>query len=385
MAIRLAQRRLATDPSEADGLLEQGVAELTTAVAELRRIAHGIRPGGLDEGLRSAISALARGIPIPVDLDIEVDDVPDAVTTTAYYVVSESLANAVKHSSAAGIQVCIRHDEDRLRISIADDGVGGADATRLRPGGPGRPGRGGRRRARAAQPGRARHRRRGGAPVRIVIGEDAVLFREGLATLLEDAGMEVVGRAGDADTMVQLVLDTDPDLVISDIRMPPDLTDDGARAAKRLRGLRPQLGIVLLSQHLESTHSVELVGQGGFGYLLKDRVLDVDDFLESLTQVAAGGSALDPEVVRRLLDPVGRDDPLATLSPREREVLGLMAEGKTNIAIARRLWLSERTVETHVANIIGKLGLAVPGDESHRRVQAVLLYLGRSADPSAHA
>ncbi|MEU3645899.1 response regulator transcription factor [Lentzea sp. NPDC034063] len=206
--------------------------------------------------------------------------------------------------------------------------------------------------------------------MRIVIGEDSTLFREGLASLLSHAGHDIVGRAGDADTLVKVVAQAEPDLAIVDVRMPPDLTDDGARAARRIRSAQPGVGILLLSQHVETRHSVDLVSQGGFGYLLKDRVLEVDDFLESITRVAAGGSALDPEVVGRLL---GRPA-TGSLTPREREVLGLMAEGCTNVAIARRLWLTERTVETHVGSIMAKLGLAANVEE-HRRVLAVLTYL----------
>jgi DNA-binding NarL/FixJ family response regulator len=211
--------------------------------------------------------------------------------------------------------------------------------------------------------------------VRVVIGEDSALFREGLASLLADAGHEIVGKAPDAPSLVAAVLAERPDLAVIDIRMPPDHTDDGARAARQLRELDPRLGIVLLSQHLETRHSVELVTQGHFGYLLKDRVFDVDDFLDALRRVAAGGSALDPEVVAGLISP-RRNDPLGALTSREREVLALMAEGRTNRGVARRLWLTDRTVETHVSSIMAKLGLA-DTDEDHRRVLAVLAWLGQ--------
>jgi DNA-binding NarL/FixJ family response regulator len=214
--------------------------------------------------------------------------------------------------------------------------------------------------------------------VRIVIGEDSALFREGLARLLIDAGHEVVAKTGDATALAAAVHATRPQLAIIDIRMPPDHTDDGARVARQLRAAFPQLGIVLLSQHVETRHSVDLVAGGGFGYLLKDRVFDVDDFLDALSRVAAGGSALDPEVVARLINPARRDDPLILLTAREHEVLGLMAEGRTNVGIARRLWLSERTVETHVSSIMAKLALA-EAEEDHRRVLAVLAHLGRHA------
>ncbi|HEX5086620.1 MAG TPA: response regulator transcription factor [Nocardioides sp.] len=211
--------------------------------------------------------------------------------------------------------------------------------------------------------------------MRIVIGEDSALFREGLARLLEDAGHEVVGKAGDATALVEEVERQRPDLAIVDVRMPPDGTDDGARAAKELRSRDPDLAIVLLSQHVETRHSVELVSGGRVGYLLKDRVFEVDDFMDSLRRVAAGGSALDPEVVATLLGPRRDDDPLATLTPREREVLSLMAEGRNNVGIARRLFLTDRTVETHIASIMQKLGLHETGEE-HRRVLAVLTWLG---------
>ena len=213
--------------------------------------------------------------------------------------------------------------------------------------------------------------------MRIVIAEDSALFREGLARLLTDAGHEIVAKVGDAVALVEAAEIHRPDLAIVDIRMPPDRTDDGARAARALRQRWPAMGVLLLSQQIETRHSIELVAQGGFGYLLKDRVFDVDDFLEALRRVASGGSALDPEVVARLLAARRQDNPLATLTAREREVLGLMAEGRTNLGIARRLWLTDRTVETHVASIMAKLGLPT-NDEDNRRVLAALAYLRAS-------
>ncbi len=210
--------------------------------------------------------------------------------------------------------------------------------------------------------------------MRIVIGEDSALFREGLARLLADAGHEVVAKAADADALERAVHETQPDVAIIDIRMPPGLADDGAKGARRLKTAYPDLAVLLLSQHVETRHSVDLVAEGGFGYLLKDRVLDVDDFLDALTGVAGGGSALDPEVVGRLLRPTAPDKALSLLTPREREVLALMAEGRTNVGIAKRLFLSERTVEAHVASILMKLDLAT-SEEDHRRVLAVVAYL----------
>jgi DNA-binding NarL/FixJ family response regulator len=214
--------------------------------------------------------------------------------------------------------------------------------------------------------------------VRIVIAEDTVLLREGLAALLEDAGHEVVARVGDGDALLTTVAEHEPDLALVDVRMPPTYQDEGTRAAGEIRRRYPRTAVLVLSQHVEARHAADLVrGGGGFGYLLKDRILDVDDFLEAARRVAGGGSALDPEVVAGLLGPTGADDRLASLTDREREVLGLMAEGRTNVGIAKRLWLTERTVETHVRSILGKLSLP-DGADDNRRVLAVVAYLGRA-------
>jgi DNA-binding NarL/FixJ family response regulator len=215
--------------------------------------------------------------------------------------------------------------------------------------------------------------------VRIVIAEDAVLLREGLAGLLEDAGHTVLARVGDAEALLAVVAEHDPELAIVDVRMPPTYEDEGMRAAVEIRKLHPDTGVLVLSQHVESRFAIELVSsEGGFGYLLKDRVLDVREFLDAADRVSRGGSALDPEVVRQLLAAPEVSDPLAELPPREREVLALVAEGRTNASIARELWLTEKTVETHVRSILGKLDLPQDGD-THRRVLAVVTYLRASA------
>jgi len=215
--------------------------------------------------------------------------------------------------------------------------------------------------------------------VRVVIAEDTALLREGLAGLLEDAGHEVLARVGDADSLLSVVEEHSPELAIVDVRMPPTYQDEGMKAAVEIRSHHPQTAVLVLSQHIESRYAIDLVGAGGgFGYLLKDRVLDVDDFLDSAQRVCRGGSALDPEVVKHLVAPAPEGNPLSELTPREREVLGLMAEGQTNAGIAKRLWLTEKTVETHVSSILGKLGLSHTG-EGHRRVLAVLTYLRASA------
>jgi DNA-binding NarL/FixJ family response regulator len=215
--------------------------------------------------------------------------------------------------------------------------------------------------------------------VRVVIAEDQVLLREGLARLFEDAGHEVVASLGDANGLPTAIAEEDPDLVVVDIRMPPTFTDEGARAAREIKQAHPELGVLVLSQHIETTHAVELVTLGGFGYLLKDRVLEVGDFLAAAERVARGGSALDPQVVANLVSARGEDDPLAELTEREREVLELMAEGLTNAGIAKRVYLSERTVEAHVRHVLIKLDLP-ESEDGHRRVLAVLAHLSATRE-----
>jgi DNA-binding NarL/FixJ family response regulator len=211
-----------------------------------------------------------------------------------------------------------------------------------------------------------------------VIAEDQVLLREGLRRLFEDAGHDVVGTVDDADRLRAAVSEHKPDLAVVDVRMPPSFTDEGIRAAQWIRDAHPDIGVLVLSQHVESTGAVGLVSQGGFGYLLKDRVLHVSECLEAAERVARGGSALDPEVVASLVG--GERDALAALTDREREVLSLMAEGLTNNAIARRLTLTERTVEGHVRSVLTKLDLPA-GEDGHRRVLAVIACL-RATDLS---
>ncbi len=210
--------------------------------------------------------------------------------------------------------------------------------------------------------------------MRIVIGEDSTLFREGMIRLLTESGHDVVAQAGDAATLVEAVHEHAPDAVIIDVRMPPDLTDDGARAAQRLRAAYPTLPMVLLSQHVETKNCVDLASGGYFGYLLKDRVIEVDQFLETLDVVSRGGSVLDPLVVSQLLSPGDAKDPVKQLTQREFDVLSHMAQGRANLGISQALNLSERTVETHITRIIQKLGIHVSA-EDNRRVLAVLVYL----------
>ena len=211
--------------------------------------------------------------------------------------------------------------------------------------------------------------------MRVVIAEDQVLLREGLARLFADGGHQVVATLGDAERLPATVSGHEPDLVVIDVRMPPTFTDEGTRAAERIKLEHPEIGVLVLSQHIEVEHAVKLVSHGGFGYLLKDRVLDVAEFLEAAERVAKGGSALDPKVVATLVAPGGAERPHATLSDREHEVLELMAEGLTNAGVAKRLYLSERTVEAHVRHVLMKLDVP-QGEDGHRRVLAVLAHLG---------
>jgi DNA-binding NarL/FixJ family response regulator len=214
--------------------------------------------------------------------------------------------------------------------------------------------------------------------VRVVVGEDQLLVREGVVRVLEEAGHEVVAVAADAPDLIRKARAHKPDLVVTDIQMPPDSTDDGIRAAKTIREELPDVGVLVLSQFLEARYALDLVGEraAGVGYLLKDRVSDPVIFLEAIRRVAAGGSALDPEVVQRMIGRQRTDSPLDELTPRERTVLSLMAEGRSNQGIADELIVTVSAVERHVTNIFGKLGLRT-APEDHRRVLAVLQYLKR--------
>jgi len=209
--------------------------------------------------------------------------------------------------------------------------------------------------------------------VRVVIAEDQALLREGLARLFQDGGHQVVATRGDADQLLDTVEREQPDLAVVDIRMPPTFTDEGARAARGIKQRHPGVGVLVLSQHIETTHALNLVALGGFGYLLKDRVLEVGEFLATAERIAAGGSALDPTVVANLVSPTDRG-PIGRLSERERGVLELMAQGLTNAGIAHRLVISERTVEAHVRHILTKLDI-IEREDGHRRVLAVLAHL----------
>jgi DNA-binding NarL/FixJ family response regulator len=221
----------------------------------------------------------------------------------------------------------------------------------------------------------------GGPVTRVVIGEDDVLLREGIARILGEAGYEVVAQAGDANDLLRKALAHRADIAIVDVKMPPERSDDGLRAAVELRRQRPDTGVLVLSQYCEERYAVDLIGDRaeGVGYLLKERVGDVDAFIDAVERVASGGSALDPEVVSRMLGRRARETPLAQLTPRERDVLGAMAEGKSNLGIAEELVVTEAAVEKHVTSIFQKLGLG-PTVTEHRRVLAVLTYVRDATD-----
>jgi DNA-binding NarL/FixJ family response regulator len=212
--------------------------------------------------------------------------------------------------------------------------------------------------------------------MRVVLAEDSVLLREGVARILEEAGFEVVGQSGTADDLLLKVRSYSPDVAIVDIRMPPTHTDEGLRAAKEIRARHPDVGVLVLSQYVDAGYALELLSESaeGVGYLLKDRVSDVKEFAEAVRRVGEGGSALDPAVVSQLVGRRRKDDPVESLTPREREVLELMAEGRSNQGIAERLVVTERAVEKHVTSIFGKLRLPTASAD-HRRVLAVLAFL----------
>jgi DNA-binding NarL/FixJ family response regulator len=217
--------------------------------------------------------------------------------------------------------------------------------------------------------------------MKVLVVDDSVLLREGLVRLLDDAGIEVVGQRGDAEGLIETVGTTGAEVVILDIRMPPTHTIEGLAAAVSLRAARPDVAVVLLSQYVETRYALDLLagGASGVGYLLKDRIADVEEFLSALARVAAGGAVIDPLVVSRMIARERRSDPLQALSERETEVLELMAEGRSNQAIAERLVVQVRTVESHVSSLMTKLDVS-PEPDDHRRVRAVLLYLAHAGE-----
>jgi DNA-binding NarL/FixJ family response regulator len=379
LELRIAQRQVGDADPELEGVLGRAVAELQVAVEELRELARGVHPAVLtEEGLAGALESLAVRTPVPVRVDAPDDRLP-------------------RRARGRGVLRRVRGDRERRQARAGDrDPCLGTAPQREAPD----RGRGRRRRRRARErvglrPPRPRRPRRGAwrdapdreragrrdardrrAAVRVVIADDSVLMREGVARVLGDAGMAVVASVGDADGLRRAVATEKPDVAIIDVRMPPTQTDEGARAAETIRERHPDVGVLMLSQIVEPHTALRLFGERpeGFGYLLKDRVLEIDDFVEAVRRVARGGTAMDPQIVSQLVGNRKRDDPVDELSPREREVLGLMAEGRSNAGICAKLFLSPKTVETHVSSIFNKLRLAQAPDD-HRRVLAVLAYL----------
>ncbi len=379
IGLRVARGKVADDPAAASALLDEATDELGRISGELRELARGIHPPVLAErGLGAALETLARRTPVPVDLvGAPCSRLPERVESAAYFLVAEALTNVARYAGATGAEVSTVCDGRTLDVQVRDDGVGGAKPEA----GSGLRGLADRVAALdgsfevVSPPGQGTVRA-GTDPVRVVVGDDSVLLREGVVRLLAEAGMEVVGQAGDAEELLRKTRAHRPDVAVVDIRMPPTHTDDGLRAALLIRSELPDTGVLVLSQYMEDAYAFELFGRdaSGIGYLLKDRVADVERFTDAVRRVAAGGSALDPEVVARLVGRHRRDDPLGSLTGREREVLELMAEGRSNRAIAEGLVITERAVEKHVTSIFEKLGLA-PAPEDHRRVLAVLTYL----------
>ena len=360
------------------------------AIAELRDIARGIHPPALDIGLEGALATLAARSAVPTEVSVDLRTRPTpAIEAIAYFCVAELLANVAQHAAGvAGIGLlCPAGHLAAARRARR--------RARWRPGlrrgllveRPGRAHRPGARRGRASQPRQPagwphRGHRRPAAlamtaeALRVAIAEDSAILRDGLVQLLVDRGFAITGAVGDPTALRSSVAQNPPDVAVIDIRMPPTFTDEGLRLALDLRARYEGLGILLFSQYIETRYAADLLADdaAGIGYLLKDRVADVSDFVEALERVAIGGTALDPEVVTQLLGATRRTDSLSVLTAREREVLSLMAEGRSNAAIAGALVISEGAVEKHVANIFAKLDLPV-SENDHRRVLAVLRFL----------
>ncbi len=387
LQIRRMQRSLPREASVLAPALDQIVGEVGSAIADLRQIAAGVRPARLDDGLAAALHDLARTAPIPVEVEAPIGRVAASVEAAAYFVVCEAITNAVKHASASRIELRATRENGALRVSVADDGVGGARARRgSGPGRPRRPRLGARRHARDRQPARRRHAHRGRHPMRLVIAEDTVLLREGLAGLLEDAGHEVVARVGDAR----------------------DAAGGRGRARARARDRRRAHAADLRGRGHEgrgrdphartrrrpcsSSRSTSRAGTPSISSARAAASATCSrTACSTWTSSSRPSSASAPAARRSTPRSSGtcsrrprRTTRSQRLTPREREVLGLVAEGRTNAGIAKQLWLTEKTVETHVSSILGKLGLSHSADD-HRRVLAVLAYLRASAVPDEGA
>jgi PAS domain S-box-containing protein len=373
-------------------LVAAAQADLQDAIEELRRLAQGIHPPELSErGLEAALRTLAKRSAAPVNVTVErFGRLAPEIESAAYFITAEATANAVKHASANQIDIEVTSARDELRVSVTDDGVGGAalgEGTGLQ---------GLRDRAEAIGGAltvdspiggptvltadlpllRSRYRVSFRDGLRVVIADDAAMIRHALVELLGSCGIEVVAEVGDAPELLQEVERGSPDIAIVDIHMPPTQTHEGVQAAIEIRHRFPGVGILLLSSFVESKEVIELfaAAASGVGYLLKDSVADVDQLLDALERISEGGIVLDPKLVVDLVGKTLRPDPLEVLTAREREVVELMAEGRSNSAIADALWVTEGAVEKHIRHIFSKLGIPAAPD-THRRVLAVLKFL----------
>ena len=377
----------------ASRLVSAALADLQDAIEELRRLAQGIHPVELSErGLEAALRTLASRSAASVNVRVDrFGRLAPEIESAAYFITAEATANAVKHASANQIDIEVTSTRDELRLTVTDDGAGGASLKK----GTGLQGL--RDRAEAIGGELAvnspiggptvltadlpffRSRHRAGVSdehLRVVIADDAAMIRQALVELLESSGIEVVAQVGDAPTLLQEVEQHSPDLAIVDIHMPPTQTREGVLAAIEIRDRFPGVGILLLSSYVESKEVIELfaVAASGVGYLLKDSLANVDQLLDALERISGGGIVLDPKLVVDLVGRTLRPDPLDALTAREREVVELMAEGRSNAAIADTLWVTEGAVEKHIRHIFSKLRIPTAPD-THRRVLAVLTFL----------
>jgi DNA-binding NarL/FixJ family response regulator/signal transduction histidine kinase len=366
--IRLAKAAAeAAGDAAAGSLLTRATEETQGALEDLRGIAHGIYPAVLEEaGLGPALETLADTASVAVGIRADGRRYPGAVEAAAYFAAAETLDDATgRGAQRVTISCGARHG--RLILTVEDDGsdASNVDDGRHRPGG------------RARRRGHVRsHDMQGGDPVRVVVAEDVMLTREGIVRLLQDADVEVVGQASDADELMRQVGFTDPDVAIIDIRMPPTHTDEGLVAAQRIRAQYPETGVLVLSQYVEPSYAMRLIEDHPerVGYLLKERIFDIAVVVDALRRIGDAEAVIDPTIVSRLVGRRRESDPLEALTVREHEVLGLIAEGMSNKAIATRLSVTNRTVEAHITQIFLKLGLAESADQ-HRRVLAVLTLL----------
>jgi PAS domain S-box-containing protein len=412
LLLRLAAARVEDDPAGTRTALEHIFEELGLALAELREIARGLHPAVLaDGGLAMALEALVARAPVPATIaEVPRQRLPEAIEVAAYYVVAEALTNVVKYAQATHVHVNVGRRDGSAVVEVADDGIGGADPAK----GTGLRGladrvealgghldvhsrRGGGTALVATIPCRgpveeaataAGPRRRtedilavvtgprpapadGGRP-RVVVADDSLLLRAGVVHVLEHGGFDIVAQACDEDDLLNAVDAHRPDLVVTDIRMPPTYTDEGLRAAGRIRAEHPGTAVLVLSQHAEERYARALFAESpaGTGYLLKDRVAEPDAFVDVVRQVERGGSALDGEVVAAMLRDRRADSPLARLSERERDLMARVAEGQSDAAIAERLELPEPAVRQDVKDVFDALGLAPAGDDP-RSVLAV--------------